>query len=120
MADGLAVAKANSTLDSLLATAYVQLHTAPPGAAGTTAIATNNTRKAATFASASGGSKATSADLDWPSVPAAEDYTDCSLWDAVTAGNFICSGTITANAVSVGDDFKILAGNLTVSLPVAS
>lgn len=122
MAEGLASGQANSYLDSVLSggTPFVQLHTAAPGAAGTSNVASNNTRKAATFGSASGGAATTTADIDWPSVPAAEDYTHCSIWTASTAGTFLMSGTITANAVAIGDDFKLLAGDLDVSIPVAS
>lgn len=125
--DSLSSTVADSVLNSILKgtaftplSAFVQLHTGEPGAAGTTNVAGESTRKAATFADGSGGSAATSADITWTSVTTAETYTHVSLWSASTAGTFIGSGTITASAVAVGDTFTISAGDLTVSIPVAA
>lgn len=129
MAEGFAVAIANQILDTILqgetwtppAGAYVQLHTAAPGAAGTTAVATEADRVQGTFGTdATGGSISNTAALTWPGVAGSEDYTHFSVWDASTSGNFLFSGTITANAVTAGDDFTINIGGLVVSIPVAS
>lgn len=129
MALGLKASVANSILDGTFnngtpydgpAAVYIQLHTAAPGAAGTTAVATNNTRKAITHAAASSGSIATNADVTWTSVPATETYTHFSLWDASTAGNFLGSGTVTANAVTSGDTFVIPSGSETITANVAT
>jgi hypothetical protein len=53
-------------------------------------------------------------------VAANETYTDVSLWSLATSGVFIASGTITANAVETGDTFTIPAGDIEVSIVVAS
>lgn len=127
MAVGLSATEANSLLDTFAATDYpwIQLHTADPGAAGTTSVAGNATRKdtSSSWAAASGGSKATNADIDWSDgeVDTTETYTHFSLWSASSAGTFGGSGTLTANEVNAsGDSFSILSGGLTLSFSVAS
>lgn len=130
MAEGLATATANAVLDAYCnatnitapADIYIQLHTAAPGSAGTTAIAGNATRKACSFAAASGGAIASNADVDWTSgeVDTSEDYTHCSFWTASSAGTFLFSGTVTANPVTAGDTFTIASGDIDITLVVAS
>src|SRR5512134_1399353 len=127
MAEGFASGTAASILDAIgnataysVATPFIQLHTAAPGAAGTTAIASNNTRKSVSFGAASGGSISNDAAIDWTNVPASEDYTHFTIWTAVSAGTFVCSGTITASAVTTGDNFTIPIGDLDLTIPVAS
>jgi hypothetical protein len=123
----MSTATANSVLDAIgnnisfsEAAVWVQLHTADPGSAGTTSVATETTRQSASFASAAGGSISTDADVVWTSIAGSQDATHFTLWDASTAGNFIGSGTITANAYTAGDTFTIPSGDLTLSLTVAS
>lgn len=121
MAEGISTAAANSALDTLGSTyPWIKLHVGAPGAAGTANPSVETTRKQATWASASAGSKATSADLLWSAVAGTEDHTHFSAWTASSAGSFGFSGTITANPVTAGDDFKIASGNLSTSLTVAS
>lgn len=127
MTVGMSAAAANAILDTHHDTTYgfVQLHTGDPGAAGTTLIAGNATRKdiTAAWAPASAGSKATDVDIDWTDgeVDTTEDYTHCSFWTLVTGGTFGGSGTITANSVNAtGDSFSILSGGLTASFTTAA
>ena len=129
MADNVSSGVANSILGLILngtafagfATPFVQLHTGLPGAAGTTNIAGNSTRQATgAFAAPAGGSTTNSAAINWTSVSTSETYSHVSLWSAVTAGTFICSGTIAASAITAGQNFQIPASGMTVSLPVAS
>lgn len=130
MTTGLASGIANKILDALCsdtawtlpAAFYVKLHTGDPGSAGTANAAGNTTREAATFSSASGGSKTTSADVAWTSVSTAETYSHVSFWDASTAGNFLGSDSLAASkTVAVGDNFTIPAGSLTLALtPIAA
>jgi hypothetical protein len=133
MAVGLSATIANDFLEWLFnasATSaaptniWIQLHTADPGAAGTTAVAGNATRKDLTAAmgtAASGAITNTSA-ITWTTgeVDTSEDYTHWSLFDASTAGTFLCSGTMTANAVTVGDEFTIPIGDLDASFATAA
>lgn len=129
MAVGLAGTVAQSMLNAFLnATAYtgpaslfIKLHIGDPGAAGTANPAANTTRQAASFGTATtGGVCSNDAAVTWTNVPNAEDYTHASVWDNVSAGTFQGSGTITANAVGVGDDFTLPIGDLDVTLNVAA
>jgi hypothetical protein len=103
---------------------FIKLHVGDPGAAGTANAAGNTTRKDLTAAmgtAASGAITNTSA-ITWTSgeVTTSEDYTHWSLWDNLTAGTFLCSGTMTANAVTAGDQFTIPVGDLDSSLSTAA
>jgi uncharacterized membrane protein YgdD (TMEM256/DUF423 family) len=129
MATGFAPATANAILNALCrntawtqpAAVYVKLHVGDPGAAATANPATETTRKTVTFGTtASGGAISNTAAITWTAVAGSEDYTHFSAWDASTAGNFLFSGTITANAVTTGDDFTIPIGDLDVTLGVAA
>jgi hypothetical protein len=129
MATGLAPATANAILNALCrntawtqpAAVWVKLHVGDPGAAATTTPAGNTTRVQATFGSAaSGGAISNTVAVGWTNVSTAEDYTHFSAWDASTAGDFLFSGTITANAVAVGDNFSIPIGDCDVSLTTAA
>lgn len=131
MADGLAgTTLANKWLDMLSATGftaptttYVQIHTAAPGAAGTTAVCTGtvgSTRKALTWSAASAGSKAMSGAPSWASFDVGQTITDVSVWDAATAGNFLFSAALSASkTVAVGDTFNLTALSITLS-PIAA
>lgn len=134
MATGLSSAIANDILDALckndslttlpVAAVWVKLHiTGEPGAAGTSNPAVNTTRKQATFGTvASGGAISNTVALTWSTgeVTASEDYLYFSAWTASTAGTFLFSGPITANAVTAGDQFEIAIGDLDLTLTVAS
>jgi len=103
-----------------VATVYIKLHTGDPGSAGTSNAATETTRKSVSFANASAGSMASDADITWTNIAGSQDATHFTAWDASTSGNFLFSGTITANAYTAGDTYTISSGNLTTSLTVAS
>lgn len=121
MPEGLIAATANTTLDGYGTTyPWIKLHVGAPGAAGTANPSTETTRKQASWAAAAAGSKATNADLLWPSVAGSEDHSHYSAWTLATGGSCGFTGVITANAVTAGDDFKIASGGLTATFPVAS
>ena len=82
--------------------------------------ATETTRKEATFSSASAGAIASDADITWTNIAGSQDATNFSVWDNLTAGNFLFSGTITGNAYVAGDTYTIPSGSLTASLTLAS
>jgi hypothetical protein len=112
---------AEDALDALgAAYTWVKLHVGDPGAAGTANPAVETDRVQATWAAAVGGTMTTSASLQWTSVAGTEDYTHFSVWTASTNGTFGFSGTITASAVTAGDNFTIATGDLDVSLTLAS
>lgn len=127
MATGVSTYLANAWLDALgnntsyaVTTVYVKLHVGDPGANGTSNPATETTRKSVSFAAASTGSLASDADVTWTNIAGSEDATFFTAWDNISAGNFLFSGTITANPYTAGDTFTISSGGLTVSLTVAS
>ena len=127
MATGLSSFLADKFLDAVgNATAYsatnvyVKLHVGDPGSAGTSNPATETTRKIASFAAASAGILTSDAALTWTNIAGSEDATFFSVWDNLTAGNFLFSGTISGNAYTAGDTYVIESGSLTASLTIAS
>jgi hypothetical protein len=129
MAEGISSFTATAILNAIgnatsfsVTTPWIQLHTAAPGSAGTTAVAGNATRKTVSFGTAASGAISNDVAISWTSgeVDTSEDYTHWSLWDASTSGNFLGSGSVTANAVTVGDTFSIPIGDLDISFATAS
>ncbi|GAA5367224.1 phage tail fiber protein [Streptococcus uberis] len=127
MAVGLSNYLCNSFLNALgnntsyaVTLVYIKLHVGDPGAAATANAATETTRKSVSFAAASGGAIASDADISWTNIAGSQDATHFTAWDNLTAGNFLFSGTITANAYTAGDTYTIASGNLSASLTVAS
>lgn len=118
----------NKALDHLLGTAswtkptntYVQLHTGAPTTAGTANVATTNTRKVASWAAASARSIATNAVLSWTAA-GNETITHFTIWDALSTGNCIAYGALTASqAITTGDTFQIASGALTIDFTTVS
>lgn len=101
MARGAAATTVNGWLDGTFSTTncWIKLHTGDPGASGANAAAAGDaTRKQATMAAASGGSKAmTGTAGPWTNVTTTETLTDISIWSAVSAGTFNASAQLTAN-----------------------
>ena len=127
MATGISSYLADQWLDALgnndtfaVADVYVKLHVGDPGASATANAATETTRKEASFSAASAGTLTSDAALTWTNIAGSQDATFFSAWDNVSAGNFLFSGTVTANAYTAGDTFTISSEALTVSLTVAS
>lgn len=127
MATGLSSYLANKFLDAVgnataysAANVYVKLHIGEPGANGTANPATETTRKSISFSAASAGGLTSDADVSWENISGSEDATFFTVWDNLTAGNFLFSGTVAGNAYTAGDTFTIPSGSLTVSLTLAS
>jgi len=127
MATGLSSFLADKFLDAVgnanaysATNVYVKLHVGDPGSAGTSNPATETTRKIASFSAASAGVLTTDAALTWTNIAGSEDATFFSVWDNLTAGNFLFSGTISGNAYTAGDTYVIDSGSLTASLTIAS
>jgi hypothetical protein len=127
MPTGLSNYLANKFLDAVgnataysSANVYVKLHVGDPGADGTANTATETTRKSVSFSAALTGGLTSDADVSWESIAGSEDATFFTVWDNLTAGNFLFSGTVAGNAYTAGDTFTIPSGSLTVSLTLAS
>jgi hypothetical protein len=86
-----------------IAGTFIQLHTADPGAAGTTAISAVTTRQSATFSAAAAGAIALSNSPAF-TMTATETITHISVWSASTAGNFHWSAALTASKAVVNTD----------------
>jgi len=82
----------NTMLDALTAD-LVQLHSGDPGAAGTSNAL--GSKVASTFAAASGGARALSAQVDFTGLTASQSVTHFSVWKNDTADVFEGSGQIT-------------------------
>ena len=127
MAHGISAYLGNSWMDALgnatsfsVAQPYIKLHTNDPGTAGTASPATEVTRKAVSVSAASAGGLTSDADISWTNISGSQDATHFTCWDNISAGNFLFSGAIVAGAYTAGDTYTISAGNLTVSLTLAS
>jgi len=127
MAHGISAYLGNAWMDALgnntsfaVAQPYIKLHTNDPGTAGTASPATETTRKAVSFSAATAGGLTSDADVSWTNIAGSQDATHFTCWDNISAGNFLFSGAIVAGAYTAGDTYTISAGNLTVSLTLAS
>lgn len=127
MATGFSNYLANSLLDALgnattyaVPDVYVKLHVGDPGANGTNNAATETTRKVVTFSAAASGALVSDSDVVWSNISGSEDATHFTIWDNISAGNFLFSGLIIGNPYTAGDTYTIPSGSLTVSLTLAS
>jgi hypothetical protein len=112
-----AVNLANKWLDMLAGTAFtapssanVKLHTGDPGSAGTSNASAETTRKALTWSAAASGSKAIAATLpQWATWSAgSETISHISVWDNISAGNFLFSVALTTSkAITNGDTLNL-------------
>lgn len=95
---------------------YVSLHTANPTETGSAAEATfpGYARKELTVGAPADGISASTADLSWD-VGGNVTITHIAIWDALTAGNPLFYGALSASkTMASGDIFRIPTGSLTV------
>jgi hypothetical protein len=125
MTVGIAASAANSALDTLMNSTYIELHTGDPGASGTANVFSSYTgggsaRPAATYSSASAGSKAITTTLPAFAITGSGTISHISYWTATSAGTFKGSVTLSASkAVANGDTLTV--NTLTSSItPIAA
>jgi hypothetical protein len=123
MTVGFVASVVNGWLDGTFATAtcWLKLHTADPGAAGTTAAAAGDaTRKQATMAAASGGSKAmTGTAGPWTNGGTSETLSHLSFWTASTAGSVNATAALSSSQAWANTNTFTLT-SLTISItPIA-
>jgi hypothetical protein len=111
---GIQQAKANSVLDSLLTgTMVVRLYTAAPTATtnGTETSGSGYVAQTITFNAAAGGSKAQSADVNFPA--ATSNYAAPIVGWAVTdgSGNILIFLAVSSFSVLSGDQVKFLVAS---------
>jgi len=84
---------------------------------GTELSGSGYTRKAITFASASGGSIASNSAVEFPSATGSwGDVSHFGIYDASTGGNLLFHGAFSASkTIASGDILKVASGSLTIS-----
>jgi hypothetical protein len=106
------------TTYTAVANVYVQLHTANPGSAGTTAVSSVTTRPEATFGDATTGSIALSNTPSWTNWAGTngEVVSHVSFWTANSGGTFLWSAALSANkTVNTGDTLTLSSASLTIT-----
>lgn len=131
MTVGLSTANlANSWLDTLSNTSFTagttlfaQMHTADPGAAGTTAASVYTTRATLAWSAASAGSKAISGAASFGTISGlggTETITHISVWNASSAGTFRYSFALSASKVIQNGDTVNLSTHTISLTPLAA
>lgn len=103
-------------------TLFAQLHTADPGASGTTAVSSTTTRQALNYSPASAGSQAITGTTQWTAWAGTngEVVTHISIWGASSAGTFYYSIALTASkTVNTGDTLTLSTCSVSVA-PLAA
>ena len=109
---GTASTSAPSAVYLGLATASLQ-----DDASGTELTGNNYTRKAITFASASGGSIASNSAVEFNSATGSwGSVSHWGIFDASSSGNLLFHGSFTsAKTIASGDILKVASGSLTIT-----
>ena len=126
MAGNLSDYLENKLLDHFLGTTsytmptpvYVGLYTVAPSdsSAGTEVSGGSYARQTATFSAASGGATSNDANIDFTNMPSAT-VVAIGISDALTSGNLLVWGTLTANkSLDAGDTLRIATGDLDISI----
>jgi len=126
MAGNLSDYLENKLLDHFLGTAtytkpttvYVGLYTVVPTDAGggTQVTGGSYARQTATFSAAASGTTSNTANIDFAGMPAATTVA-IGVFDALTSGNLLLWGTLTANKTTdAGDTLRIATGDLDISI----
>lgn len=118
---GLSSSGETAVLSPLTTTAYVSLHTADPGDAGTSEVSGSAYARQGAVTFTNAGNNPTvasnSAIVTFPVATGAwGTITHFGIWSAVTAGTFRGSGAVaTPKAVNTGDTARFAAGALTIT-----
>ena len=107
-----------TTAYTMPTTVYVGLYTvAPTDAGGGTQVTGGSyARQTATFSAAASGTTSNTANIDFAGMPAATTVA-IGVFDALTSGNLLLWGTLTANKTTdAGDTLRIATGDLDISI----
>ena len=99
-------------------TVYLALYTAAPtdSSAGTEVSGGSYARKVAAFNGAASGSTVNTSDIDFNGMPACT-VVAIAVTDAITSGNILVYGPLTANkSLDAGDILRVSAGDLSISI----
>lgn len=102
------------------ATVYVSLHTATPGTTGASEATGGSYARQAVAAAgwnaAASGANSNVNNIDFTAMPAAT-ITHIGFWDALTSGNYLWGGALSASkTTNSGDTFRLSAAAVTVAL----
>lgn len=107
-----------TTSYTMPSTIYIALYTVAPDdtGGGTEVSGGSYARQTATFDAAASGATQNSADVDFVDMPACT-VVAIGIHDAVTSGNLLVHGTLTANkSLDAGDTLRIATGDLDISI----
>jgi len=107
-----------TTAYTMPTTVYVGLYTvAPTDAGGGTQVTGGSyARQTAVFSAAASGTTSNTANIDFAGMPAATTVA-IGVFDALTSGNLLLWGTLTANKTTdAGDTLRIATGDLDISI----
>jgi hypothetical protein len=107
-----------TTAYTMPTTVYVGLYTVVPTDAGggTQVTGGSYARQTATFSAAASGTTSNTANIDFAGMPAATTVA-IGVFDALTSGNLLLWGTLTANKTTdAGDTLRIATGDLDISI----
>ena len=97
---------------------YVALYTVAPSdsGGGTQVTGGSYARQVATFSASSAGATSNTGNIDFTGMPACT-VVAIGIFDALTTGNLLLWGTLTANkTVDAGDTLRIATGDLDISI----
>lgn len=107
-----------TTAYTMPTTVYVGLYTVVPTDAGggTQVTGGSYARQTAAFSAAASGTTSNTANIDFAGMPAATTVA-IGVFDAITSGNLLLWGTLTANKTTdAGDTLRIATGDLDISI----
>lgn len=107
-----------TTSYTMPASVYVALYTVAPSDAGggTEVTGGSYARQTATFSAASSGATSNDANIDFTNMPTST-VVAIGVHDALTSGNLLVWGTLTANkSLDAGDTLRIATGDLDISI----
>lgn len=99
-------------------TAYLALYTVAPtdSTSGTEVAGGSYARQVVTFSAASGGATSNNSNVDFSGMPACT-VVAVAVLDALTSGNILVYGPLTANkTVDAGDILRIATGDLDITI----
>lgn len=115
----------NTSAGTAPTTVYISAHTGAPGEdnAGANEVSGNNYGRAAVstsggFSAPSGGATSNAANIEFAQASGSwGTITHFAIWDAVTTGNQLYNGALTASkAIGSGDVLRFLAGDLDITV----
>ena len=121
MTVGVAAASANTFVDGVAGSSFLQFHIGDPGSAGTSNQAGSTTRIAMTFPSSSGGSSTqtgTATLASW--AGGSQTLSHFTLWSASSGGTFRASGAFSVSRAVVNGDALNVSGIVISVSPVAA